>query len=307
MPEYPDIRVYIDALERKAGGQTLERLRLGSAFVLRSVEPPISAVEGRRLCELRRIGKRIAMRFGSDLSGSDLFIVVHLMISGRLRWKAKGAKLPKGSGLAAFDFEAGSIVFTEVSKKKRAWIRVVEGEDALRALDPAGLEVMDADLGAFTAAITRENRTLKRALTDPRILSGIGNAYSDEILFEARLSPVRLTGKLAPDEIERLYHAIRGCLGAWYARLSGEVGDGFPDKVTAFRDEMYVHGRYGQPCRVCGAKVQRIVYASNETNYCATCQTGGKLLADRSLSRLLKRDWPRSLEELELQIEARRL
>ena len=294
MPELPDVTVYITSLERHIGGATLEKLRLFSPFILRSVEPPIAAVEGQPVQELRRIGKRIVIGFPDEL-----FAVIHLMIAGRLYWRARYAKPPGKRGLAAFDFAAGTLMFTEASTKKRASLHVVRGAAALAEHDPGGLEVVDCDVAAFAAALTRANHTLKRALTDPRTFSGIGNAYSDEILHRARLSPIKWTQKLAGEEIARLHAATQDVLREWIERLTAEVGAGFPEKVTAFRPEMAVHGRYRQPCPVCGAPVQRIAYASNETNYCARCQTDGKLLADRSLSRLLKRDWPRTLEELE--------
>ena len=294
MPELPDVTVYITSLERHIGGATLEKVRLFSPFILRSVEPPIAAVEGQPVQELRRIGKRIVIAFPDEL-----FAVIHLMIAGRLYWRARDAKPPGKRGLAAFDFADGTLMFTEAATKKRASLHVVRGAAALAEHDPGGLEVVDCDAAAFAAALTRANHTLKRALTDPRTFSGIGNAYSDEILHRARLSPIQWTQKLADEEIARLHAATQDVLREWIERLTAQVGPGFPEKVTAFRPEMAVHGRYRQPCPVCGAPVQRIAYASNETNYCARCQTDGKLLADRSLSRLLKRDWPRTLEELE--------
>jgi len=294
MPELPDIQVYLDALAARVAGQPLERVRLASPFVLRSVDPPIAAVEGRTVAGLRRLGKRIVLDMGDQL-----FLVLHLMIAGRLRWEPRGKAVPKRLGLAAFDFPEGTLLLTEAGTRKRAALHVVRGEAALAAHDRGGLEVLDAELGAFRAAVTRENHTLKRALTDPRLLSGIGNAYSDEILHRARLSPLKLTSRLTDEEIARLYGAVRDTLADWIARLRAETGDGFPVKVTAFRDGMAVHGRYGRPCPDCGTPVQRIVYADNECNYCPTCQTGGKLLADRGLSRLLREDWPRSLDELE--------
>jgi formamidopyrimidine-DNA glycosylase len=269
-------------------------VRIASPFVLRSVAPPVDAVVGQRVTGVRRLGKRIAIELEN---GS--FVVLHLMIAGRLRWRAPGAGVLAKLGLAAFDFPTGTLLLTEAGTKKRAWLRLVAGEDELRRLDPDGLEVLEADLPGFRAALARENHTLKRALTDPRLFSGIGNAYSDEILHRARLSPARLTRQLTDAESERLYHACRETLLDWTARLRREVGDGFPEHVTAFRDGMAVHGRYGHACPVCGAPVQRIVYAENEANYCAWCQTGGKLLADRALSRLLREDWPRTLDELE--------
>jgi len=294
MPELPDITAYIKALEPRIVGETLERVRLGSPFLLRTVQPPISQVEGRVVRGLRRIGKRIAM--GVD---GELWLVLHLMIAGRLHWRPRGAKLAGRRSLAAFDFTGGSLVLTEVGTKHRASLHVVAGEEGLRSIDPGGIEIFASDLAAFREVLTAENRTLKRALTDPRIVSGIGNAYSDEILHAAQLSPVALTRKLTPQEWERLFAATRETLQLWIDQLTGEAEDGFPENVTAFREGMAVHGRYGQPCPRCGEKVQRIRYAENETNYCARCQTAGKVLADRSLSRLLGADWPRTLEELE--------
>ena len=294
MPELPDIEVYIGALERRILGQPLERVRVAGPFLLRTVEPPLAETHGRAVRSLRRVGKRIAL----GLEG-DLWLVLHLMIAGRLHWKRPGAKLAGRLALAAFDFPHGTLLLTEAGSQKRASLHVVAGEDGLRALDPGGLEVLASDLAAFSAALTAGNHTLKRALTDPRVFSGIGNAYSDEILHAAQLSPVALTGKLTPDQVARLWRAARETLEMWTARLRREAGDGFPEGVTAFRESMAVHGRYRQPCPRCGAPVQRIRYASNETNYCAPCQTGGRLLADRSLSRLLRDDWPRTLEELE--------
>jgi formamidopyrimidine-DNA glycosylase len=294
MPELPDITAYIGALERRIVGQRLERVRLASAFLLRTVEPPIGTMEGRVVRELRRIGKRIAI--GVD---GDLWLVLHLMIAGRLHWRAAGARLAGRQSLAAFDFANGSLVLTEAGTKRRASLHVVAGEEGLRAIDPGGIEIFASDLAAFRAALTEENRTLKRALTDPRMISGIGNAYSDEILHAAKLSPVTLTHRLKDEEWVRLFAATRETLTMWIERLRAEAGDGFPEKVTAFRKDMAVHGRYGLACPRCGEKIQRIRYADNETNYCARCQTGGKVLADRSLSRLLREDWPRTLEELE--------
>ena len=294
MPELPDIALYIEALEKRILGQKLQQVRLASPFLLRTVEPPLRAVEGKSARELRRIGKRIAI--GVD---GDLWLVLHLMIAGRLHWRAPGVKVSRPRGLAAFDFPNGSLLFTEAGSKKRASLHVVAGDAGLKKLDPGGLEVLDTDLERFAAALTGENHTLKRSLTDPRLFSGIGNAYSDEILFEARLSPVALTGKLKPEEISRLFEATRATLLRWVEELRAETGEGFPEKVTAFRPNMAVHGRYKEPCRRCGAPIQRIRYADNETNYCANCQTGGRLLADRGLSRLMRGDWPRTLEELE--------
>ena len=294
MPELPDISAYLSALQERIVGQTLERVRLASPFLLRTAAPPIAEAEGHQVTELRRIGKRLSLGLGNDL-----WLVLHLMIAGRLHWRAKGAKLAGRNSLAAFDFPDGSLVLTEAGTKRRASLHVVKGEEGLRSLDPGGIEVFDSDLAGFIAAMTAENRTLKRALTDPRILSGIGNAYSDEILHAARLSPITLTSKLSPEEWGRLFAATRETLRLWMERLGTEARKAFPEKVTAFRDGMAVHGRYGQPCPRCGEPVQRIRYADNETNYCAKCQTGGRVLADRALSRLLGADWPRTLDELE--------
>ena len=294
MPELPDISAYLTALEPRIAGQPLIRLRILSTFVLRTAEPPLADVEGKIVRELRRIGKRIAI--GVD---GDLWLVLHLMIAGRLHWRPLDAKLGGRQNLAAFDFPRGSLVLTEAGSKRRASLYVVRGEDGLRGLDLGGLEIFTSTLDSFCDALTYENRTLKRALTDPRIISGIGNAYSDEILHAARLSPIAHTHKLKPEEWERLYAATRTTLQIWIDRLRKEAETEFPEKVTAFRKEMSVHGRYGQPCPTCGEKIQRIRYADNETNYCAVCQTGGKVLADRSLSRLLGSDWPRTLDELE--------
>ena len=294
MPELPDITVYIEALEARILDETLERVRLASPFLLRTIEPPLAATHGKKVTGLRRIGKRIAIGLEDDL-----WLVLHLMIAGRLHWRERGAKVARKNTPAAFDFSNGTLVLTEAGSQKRASLHVVSGEENLRALDPGGIEVLSARLADFRAALTSSNHTLKRALTDPRTFSGIGNAYSDEILHRARLSPIALTQKLKPEEIERLYDATRATLTSWVERLRAGAKDGFPEKVTAFREGMAVHGRYGQPCPNCGAKVQRIRYAANETNYCARCQTGGRLLADRALSRLLREDWPRTLEELE--------
>jgi formamidopyrimidine-DNA glycosylase len=299
MPELPDIVVYIEALEKRILGQTLEGIRLVSPFLLRTADPPLASAIGKRVRELRRVGKRIAI--GMDAAPHDeLWLVLHLMIAGRLHWQKRGAKVSRPRGLAAFDFSNGTLVWTEAGSQKRASLHVVRGEAGLRALDPGGLEVLDAGLERFAAVLQSANHTLKRALTDPRLFSGIGNAYSDEILFEARLSPLALTQKLTPDEVERLYLAVRTTLTRWVDELRKETGDAFPEKVTAFRPNMAVHGRYKEPCLRCGAKIQRIRYAANETNYCPHCQTKGKLLADRALSRLLREDWPRTPEELEL-------
>jgi formamidopyrimidine-DNA glycosylase len=295
MPELPDISAYIAALEPRILGQPLQQVRIASAFLLRTAQPPISAVEGRTVRELRRIGKRIA--FGLE---GDFWLVLHLMIAGRLHWRAAGAKLAGRNSLAAFDFPHGSLVLTEAGSKRRASLFLFSDEEALLSIDPGGIDVMACDLPAFRAALTTENRTLKRALTDPRLVSGIGNAYSDEILHAAQLSPVTLTHKLTDTEWQRLYDATRNTLQLWIDRLRTETGDGFPEKVTAFRPEMAVHGKFNLPCPRCGEKIQRIRYADNETDYCPHCQTGGKLLADRGLSRLLGKDWPRTLDELEL-------
>ncbi|MGB9074082.1 MAG: DNA-formamidopyrimidine glycosylase family protein [Terriglobales bacterium] len=295
MPELPDIVVYLEAIEKRILAQTLEHVRIASPFLLRTVAPPITGVEGKAVVQLRRMGKRICIGLEEDL-----WLVLHLMIAGRLHWKKRGAKVSPPRGLAAFDFAGGTLLWTEAGSRKRASLHVVAGEAGLRELDPGGLEVFETDLAHFATVLTSANHTLKRALTDPRLFSGIGNAYSDEILFAARLSPLALTKKLRPEEIERLFTAVRTSLAEWIDRLRRESGDGFPEKVTAFRDGMAVHGRYKEPCPRCGAKVQRIRYAANETNYCPDCQTGGKLLADRALSRLLREDWPRTPEELEL-------
>jgi formamidopyrimidine-DNA glycosylase len=294
MPELPDIVVYLERLRPRTRGQVLERVQFASPFLLRTVDPPIFDAEGCKVLDLLRVGKRIVFALESDL-----FLVLHLMIAGRLHWKERGAKVPGKVGLAAFTFPTGTLILTEAGTKKRASLHLVKGRAALDALDPGGLEVLDADPLAFRARLRQENHTLKRALTDPHLFSGIGNAYSDEILHAARLSPLALTRKLSETEIGHLFKAIQETLLAWTDRLRQQVGDGFPEKVTAFRPEMAVHGRFGKPCPVCGTAVQRIVYAENETNYCPGCQTGGKLLADRSMSRLLKQDWPRTMEELE--------
>lgn len=295
MPELPDIVVYIEALEARIVGRVLEKIRVVSPFLLRTADPPLASAEGKRVGELRRVGKRIAI--GLD---GDVWLVLHLMIAGRLHWQKRGAKVARPRGLAAFDFANGTLAWTEAGSKKRASLHVVRGEAGLSALDPGGLEVLDADLDRFAAVLTSANHTLKRALTDPRLFSGIGNAYSDEILFEARLSPLALTQKLTRDEIERLFAAVRATLTRWVDQLRAESAGAFPEKVTAFRQNMAVHGRYKEPCPRCSANIQRIRYAENETNYCPHCQTNGKLLADRALSRLLREDWPRIPEELEL-------
>ncbi len=294
MPELPHVVVYLDALAPRIVGTTLERVRLSSPFVVRSVDPPLTHACGTRVEGLRRIGKRIVLA----LSG-ELFLVIHLMIAGRFRWKDRGAKVPGKLGLAAFDFTRGTLLLTEASTRKRASIHLVRGEAALAAFDAGGLEVLDASLAAFRAALARERHTIKRSLTDPRLFSGIGNAYSDEILHRARLSPVAMSDRLSDDEVARLHAATRTTLREWTERLRTETGTAFPERVTAFRPEMAVHGRYREPCPVCGSAVQRIVHAENESNYCPTCQTGGKLLADRSLSRVLRADWPKTLEELD--------
>lgn len=294
MPELPDITVYREALERRIKGLPLETIRLKSPFLLRTVSPPIASAEGREVAAVSRLGKRLVL----DLGG-DLYLVLHLMIAGRLKWLARGAKGPGRITLGCFDFPSGTLVLTEAGTKRRAALHLVQGKSALRSLDRGGIEVLAADVTAFTARLRSENHTLKRALTDPRLFSGIGNAYSDEILHAARLSPLTLTGRLTEAEAGRLHAACRTTLTLWTERLRKETGDGFPEGVTAFREGMAVHGRYRLPCPVCGSPVQRIRYAENETNYCARCQTGGRLLADRALSRLLKGDWPRSLDELE--------
>jgi formamidopyrimidine-DNA glycosylase len=293
LPELPDITIYVEALTRTIVGEPIERILLKSPFLLRSVEPPISQATGRVVRGVRRLGKRIVL----DL-GEEYYLVLHLMIAGRLKWTTRGAKAGP-IGLAVFEFPNGSLVLTEAGTKRRASLHFIHGRESVRALDRGGLEVQDIDVPAFAARLRSESHTLKRALTDPRLFSGIGNAYSDEALHAARLSPLTLTGRLSEDDIARLYHACRDTLAAWTERLRGEAAGGFPGKVTAFRDGMAVHGRFGLPCPVCGSPVQRIRYAENETNYCARCQTGGRLLADRALSRLLKSDWPRSLDEIE--------
>ena len=299
MPELPDIALYLHALRPRVVGERLERLRIASPFVLRSANPPIGDLARRTVTSVRRLGKRIV--FALD---DEYFVVLHLMIAGRLHWKPAGAPIPRRAGLAAFDFPNGSLLLTEAGTKHRASLYVLRGERALAAHDPGGLDVLGATLEQFRAVLTRESHTLKRALTDPRLLDGIGNAYSDEMLHQARLSPLRLTTQLTSEEEQRLFHAVRATLVTWTERLRAEAGDAFPEKVTAFREGMAVHGRFRKPCPVCGSPVQRIRYAHNEVNYCATCQTGGRLLADRSLSRLLKQDWPRSLDEWEERLGA---
>lgn len=294
MPELPDIVVYIEALEKRIQGAILERVRVASPFLLRTAVPPLSSVEGKKVLELRRLGKRIC--FGFD---DDLWLVLHLMVAGRLHWYEDRAKAAKARGLAAFEFSSGVLTLTEAGTQKRASLHLVQGEAGLQSLNPGGLEVLEASEEEFATALQAKNHTLKRALTDPRILSGIGNAYSDEILFAAHLSPFTLTQKLTREEISRLFEAVKTTLTEWVERLRADAREKFPEKVTAFRPDMATHGRYQQPCPRCGNKIQRIRYGSNETNYCPTCQTGGRLLADRALSRLLKDDWPRTPEELE--------
>jgi formamidopyrimidine-DNA glycosylase len=295
MPEFPDITVYLEALESRILGQALQSIRIVSPFLLRTVSPPLSDASGKKVLRLRRLGKRICIGLENDL-----WLVLHLMIAGRIHWKPRGVKVSPPRGLAAFDFPKGSLLWTEAGSQKRASLHVVSGDSALGRLDPGGIEIFDSTLEQFAAALLSENHTLKRSLTDPRLFSGIGNAYSDEILWEAKLSPLALTQKISAPEIKRLFESIRSSLTQWTDRLRAEAAGKFPENVTAFREGMAVHGRYKLPCPRCGTKIQRIRYASNETNYCPTCQTGGKLLADRALSRLLGSDWPRTLEELEL-------
>lgn len=302
MPELPDITVYLEALSSRVLQQPLERLRIGNPFIVRTIEPPVSAIEGKRVIELRRLGKRIVFAMEGDL-----FVVLHLMIAGRLRWRERGAAIPGKVGLAAFDFPTGTAILTEQGAKRQASILLIQGPAQLAALDPGGLEVLGSTLAEFGDRLTRENHTLKRALTDPHIFSGIGNAYSDEILHAAKMSPMTLTSTLSGIEIARLHEATIQTLEHWIAQLRDETGHGFPEKVTAFRDGMAAHGRYGRPCPVCGAPIQRIVYAANEANYCATCQTGGRLLSDRALSRLLKQDWPKTIEDMERKKERLRM
>jgi formamidopyrimidine-DNA glycosylase len=301
VPELPDIVVYIEALEKRIVGQVLESARIAGPSLLRTAVPPISSAESKRVVRLRRVGKRICI----GLEG-DLWLVLHLMIAGRLHWRERGAKLARPRGIAAFDFANGTLLWTEAGSQKRATLHLVAGEEELRALDPGGIEVFEADAVQFESALRSENHTLKRALTDPRLFSGIGSAYSDEILWQAQLSPMQLTQKLSGEEVERLYAAVRATLSEWSERLRNESGDKFPEKVTAFRKEMAVHGKYKEPCRRCGNSIQRIRYAKNEANYCPHCQTGGKLLADRALSRLLREDWPKSPEAMETFVERRR-
>jgi formamidopyrimidine-DNA glycosylase len=300
VPELPDVEVYVEALRDRVAGKPLERVRLGNPFLLRTVEPPLSAFSGRRVEVVSRLGKRVVLGFEGDL-----FLVLHLMIAGRLHWKPAGARLPGKAGLAAFDFPDGTLTLTEAGTKRRAALHAVSGRAALAALDRGGIEPLEATPAAFREALLRENHTLKRALTDPRLLAGIGGAYADEILHRARLSPMQLTSRLDDDEVERLRVAVRDVLSEWTVRLRQEAGGEFPEGVTAFRDGMAVHGRHRQPCPVCGTSVQRIVHASNETDYCPRCQTGGRILSDRSLARLLKDDWPRTVEEMEA-LEERR-
>jgi len=301
VPELPDVTVYVEALRERVIGARLQALRLATPFVLRSVDPPLAEVVGREVAGVRRLGKRIVIALAEER-----FVVIHLMIAGRLHWKPAGARVPGKIGVAAFDFSTGTLLMTEAGTRKRAAIHLVRGEPDLREHDPGGLDVFDIDATAFRSALTAESHTLKRALTDPHVLSGIGNAYGDEILHRARLSPVKLTRQLSEAEIARLFEAARATLADWVGRLRREARGGFPEGVTAFREGMAVHGRYGQPCPDCGSPVQRIVHAENETNYCPTCQTGGRLLADRALSRLLKADWPRTLEEMEQHVSQRR-
>jgi formamidopyrimidine-DNA glycosylase len=300
MPELPDIVVYLEALESRILNQVLEGIRISSPFVLRSVDPPIPAFAGRRVTSLQRLGKQLVLGFEDDL-----FLIIHLMIAGRLQWKPPRAAVPGKLGLAAFDFASGTLLLTEAGSKKRASLHTARGREALAAFDRNALEVLDSTPAAFESVLRRENHTLKRSLTDPRLFSGIGNAYSDEILHRAGLSPMKLTSRLSDEEVRRLWEAVRAVLSEWTERLREQTAGEFPSKVTAFRPEMAVHGRYGQPCPVCGSKIQRIVYAENECNYCATCQTEGRLLADRAMSRLLKEDWPRSLDEMEKHFEKR--
>jgi formamidopyrimidine-DNA glycosylase len=301
MPELPDVELYVEHLKRRVLGQPLERVRVANPFLVRSFDPPLRESDGRKVTGVRRVAKRIVF----DLDG-DLHIVLHLMIAGRLRWRPAGTKVPGKIGLAAFDFPNGTLLLTEASTKRRASLYLVRGDAGVRALDPGGIEPLTADAGAFAAALRRENHTVKRSLTDPHVFSGIGNAYSDEILWRARMSPVRLTQAMTDDEIERLRLATVATLEEWVERLGRETGDEFPEEVTAFREEMAVHGRYREPCPECGSPVQRIAYASNEANYCARCQNGGRLLADRGLSRLMHGDWPRTLDELEERMGAAR-
>jgi formamidopyrimidine-DNA glycosylase len=299
VPEYPDVELYLHALRPRVVGHVLTAIRLATPFLVRSVEPPIDACVGRRILGLQRLGKRIVFELDDAL-----FLVIHLMIAGRFRWREPGAKIPGKVGLAAFDFADGTLLLTEAGSQRQASLYAVRGREALAVHDPGGVDVFALDGAGFEAQLRRENHTLKRALTDPRLFSGIGNAYSDEILLAAKLSPLQLTSRLSSSDVERLFVATRTVLSDWKARLIAETGDEFPEKVTAFRDGMAAHGRFGKPCPVCGTPIQRIKYASNEANYCPTCQTGGKLLADRGLSRLLKDDWPRTLEEMERRLRS---
>jgi len=301
MPELPDVTIYLEALQPRVVGQTLERVRIGNPFLVRTIDPPVSAVEGQPITGLRRLGKRMVFEFERDL-----YVVIHLMIAGRLRWRERGFKVPGKVGLAAFDFPTGTLLFTEAGSKRQASVHIVRGEGALAAHDRGGLEVLEADLPVFAGRLLAENHTLKRALTDPHIFSGIGNAYSDEILHAARLSPMKLTSSLGDEEVRHLYEATQKTLRHWIERLRADAKGEFPEKVTAFHEGMAVHGRYGKPCPDCGSPVQRIVYARNESNYCATCQTEGRLLSDRALSRLLRDDWPKTLEALEKRKQAQR-
>ncbi len=300
MPELPDITIYIEQLHARVAGAPLESIRIASPFLVRTYEPPIQSARGKRILDLRRMGKRIVFCLEEEL-----FLILHLMVAGRLHWRAPGAKIPGKVGLAAFEFATGTLILTEAGSKRRTSIHLVRGEDALRLHDPGGIEVLEAGLEFFRSALLKENHTLKRALADPHLFSGIGNAYSDEILHRARLSPLKRTGQLTDDEIAQLHQSVQETLVLWTNKLRLDTGPNFPEKVTAFREGMAVHGRYRQPCPRCGSPIQRIIYAENETNYCPCCQTGGKLLADRSLSRLLKSDWPRNLEELEERSRAR--
>jgi formamidopyrimidine-DNA glycosylase len=300
MPELPDIELYLHALRSRVVGATVDRVRIGNPFIVRTYEPSIDAIEGLEVRRLSRLGKRIVFGFADDL-----FMVVHLMIAGRFRWRERGVAIPGKVGLAAFDFPAGTLLLTEAGSKRQASIHLVKGAQRLAEHDPGGLEVLETDLETFRARLTADNHTLKRALTDPHIFSGIGNAYSDEILHAARLSPMKQVASLTADEVERLFATTRETLSLWIARLKEDAGEDFPEKVTAFRKDMAVHGRYGQPCPACGQPVQRIVYATNEANYCSQCQTGGRLLSDRALSRLLGKDWPKTLEEMENRRRAR--
>jgi formamidopyrimidine-DNA glycosylase len=294
MPELPDVELYLHALRPRVVGARLERVRIGNPFIIRSYDPPVVAIEGSTVLSVERLGKRLVFAFEHDL-----FMVVHLMIAGRFRWRERGAAIPGKVGLVAFDFPSGTLLMTEQGSKRQASIHLVRGASMVRAHDPGGLEVLETDLATFAARLIADNHTLKRALTDPHIFSGIGNAYSDEILHAAQLSPMKLTSSLSNEEIDRLFHATQETLRTWISRLQQDTGDAFPERVTAFRPEMAVHGKYGKPCPVCGQPVQRIVYATNEANYCSQCQTGGRLLSDRALSRLLGQDWPKTLEEME--------